>query len=115
MTSPYVTFPRPAQPAPRPSAWPVLRALLAAVLVLAGLVGFVVAGFVALVTWTGCFIECTGGNHRAGGALALLAIVLVAGGPAINAAMYRSRVWLWVAVSAAALGATVLVLLVSAN
>src|SRR3954452_20824204 len=109
MTSPYVTFPQPAQPAKRPSAWPVLKAILAVLVILIGTVGFVVAGFVALIVWSGCFIECEGGNPLDGGALALLAIFLLAGGPAINAAMYRSRVWLWVAALAAAVGTALLV------
>jgi hypothetical protein len=114
MTSPYVAFPQPAKPTAR-SAWPVLRAVLAVFLVLAGVAGYVVAGFVSLVVWTGCFIECEGGNPLDGGALALLAIVLLAGGPVINAAMYRSRVWLWVAALAAAIGTAILVLFFSAN
>jgi hypothetical protein len=115
MTSPYMTFAQPAQPAPRSSAWPVLRVLLSVFLVLAGAVGFVVAGFIALFTWTGCFIACTGENHAAGGALALLAVALLAAGPALVALLYRSRAWLWVSGSAAAAGTVLLTLAISSN
>jgi hypothetical protein len=115
MTSPYMTFPHPPASAARPSAWPVLRVILSVAAVLAGGFGFVVAGFIAIVTWTGCFIECTGTNHRAGAALALLAIVLLAGGPALVAALYRSRTWLWVSAFAAAGGAVLMALGLASN
>jgi hypothetical protein len=118
MTSPYVTFAQP-QPQPestqRPSAWPVLRAILSVFLVLAGLVGFLVAGFAALITWTGCFIECSGGNHPEGGALGLLAVALLAAGPSLVALIYRSKAWLWVAAFAAAAGTVLLALFVANN
>jgi hypothetical protein len=115
MTSPYVTFPQQTQPEPRSSAWPVFRAILSVAAVLGFALAYVVAGFIAAVTWTGCFIECTGENHLAGGALAALAVALLAAGPALVALMYRSRGWLWVAGLAAAGGAVLLVLLVSTN
>ena len=116
MTSPYITFaqPQPEQ-APRRSAWPVLRAILAVFVVLAGILGFLVSGFIALIVWSGCFIECTGGDRPEGGLLALLAVALLFAGPGIVAALYRSRVWLWVAVSAAGLGTALLVLFFAHN
>jgi hypothetical protein len=96
MTSPYVTFASPHPPAPR-SAWPVVRAVLA-VLALVGCVPLaLLAAFVSAVTWSGCFISCSGTNHPAGAALALLAAALLATGPLLTAALYRSRAWLWVA------------------
>jgi hypothetical protein len=121
MTSPYVTFPHPhphphpPAPAARPSAWPVLRVILSVALVLAGGFGFVIAGFIAIVTWSGCFIECTGTNHRAGAALALLAVALLAAGPALVAALYRSRTWMVVAGFAGATGTVLMLLGVSSN
>jgi hypothetical protein len=93
----------------------VLRAILSVFLVLAGVLGFVVAGFAALVTWTGCFIECTGENHRDGGLLGVLAVVLLAAGPALVALLYRSRAWCWVALTAAAVGTVLLTLAVGSN
>lgn len=107
MTSPYVTFPRPTVPPQRQSAWPVLRVMLSVAAVLGGAAGAVIAGFIAIVTWSGCFISCTGENHPAGAALAVLSIVLLAGGPATVAALYRSRIWLAVA-GLAAFASTVL-------
>jgi hypothetical protein len=115
MTSPYVSFPSPAPTVTRPSAWPVLRAILAVVLILIGTVGFVVAGYVAVIVWTGCFIECEGGNHRDGGLLALLAVALLATGPALVALLYRSRAWLWVTASAAAAGTALLIFAIAGN
>ena len=104
MTSPYVTAP--IQPSPaRPSAWPVFKVLLSVAAVLIGGIGAVVAAFFAVITWSGCFLACTGTNHPAGGALALLAIGLLAGGPLTVSALYRSRGWVWVAVVTATVGA----------
>jgi hypothetical protein len=113
MTSPYVTFSQP--PAPRSSAWPVLRAILSVLVVLAGIAGFVIAGFIAVIVWTGCFLSCTGENHPGGAALGLLAVVFLAAGPGLVALMYRSRAWLNVAYAAAAIGSVLLTLALSSN
>jgi hypothetical protein len=113
MTSPYVTFPQP--PAPRSSAWPVVRAFLSVGAVLAGIAGFVVAGFIAIIVWSGCFLSCTGENHPGGAALGLLAVAFLAAGPGLVALMYRSRVWLYVAYAAAATGAVLLTLALANN
>jgi hypothetical protein len=113
MTSPYVSFP-PA-PGARPSAWPVLRAMLATVVVLLGVVGFAIAGLIALLTWSGCFIECTGTNHRGGFLLALLAVISLASGPAAVSGLYRSARWMWGAAWAAGIGALLMTLVLAAN
>ena len=110
MTSPYVTFPQQQTSPVHGSAWRVVRVIFAVFALLAGLLGFVMAGFAGIVTWTGCFIECTGGNHRDGGLLMLLAVVLLGAGPAVVAGLYRSRGWLCTAIVAAGLGAVLLAL-----
>ena len=114
MTSPYVTVTQPPRPA-APSAWPVVRAILAVLVLLIGLVLYVMIGFAAVVTWSGCFIECTGTDHRGGAELAMLAVAVLAAAPAIVAALYRSRGWLWAAGFVAAGGAVLVVLGLSAN
>jgi hypothetical protein len=113
MTSPYVSFP--SAPGSRPSAWPVLRAMLATVVVLLGVVGFVIAGLIALLTWSGCFIECTGTNHRGGFLLGLLAVTSLASGPAAVSGLYRSARWMWGAACTAAIGGVLIALVLAAN
>jgi hypothetical protein len=108
MTSPYMSFaatrtPSPT-PTPRPSAWPVLRAMLAVVVVVLGVLGALMAAFASVVVWSGCFISCTGANHRDGGLLALLAVVSLASGPAAVSGLYRSGRWMWVAAGTAVAG-----------
>jgi hypothetical protein len=115
MTSPYVSFPRQPQPVSRPSAWPVFRAILSVAVILGCGFAYVIAGFIAAVTWTGCFIECTGGNHGAGAALGLLAVALLAAGPALVALLYRDRGWLWVSGSAAVVGAVLIAMVIGIN
>jgi hypothetical protein len=110
MTSPYLTFAQQPAARTRTSAWPVLRVILSVAVVLAGVFCALVAGFIAMVTWSGCFISCTGENHAAGAALALLALLLLAAGPALVAALYRSRAWLWVAGCTAVAGALLMTL-----
>lgn len=114
MTSPYVTFSPPPVP-PRPSSWPVFKAMLA-VLVLIGS-GFLalVAGFAAIIVWSGCFIECTGGDHLRGAALALLAVTLLTAGPLLGYVMYRHRAWLAAAGFAATGGGMLLVAALAHN
>jgi hypothetical protein len=93
----------------------VLRALLAVLAVLAGILGYLIAAAVAIVEWTGCFIGCIDADHRAGALFGVLAVALLGAGPGAVAALYRSRVWLRVAISAAGLGAALLVLAFSSN
>ena len=117
MTSPYVTSPYiNATPKPGPSvAWRVVRALLSTFAVVVATICALIAAFASAVTWSGCFIECTGGNHRDGGLLALLAVGLLASGPAAVAALYRSRVWVMIAEATTAVGAVLLMLVLSSN
>jgi hypothetical protein len=93
----------------------VLRAFLSVGAVLAGIAGFVVAGFIAIIVWTGCFLSCTGEDHVGGAALGLLAVASLAAGPGLVALMYRSRAWLYVAYVAAATGALLLALAMANN
>jgi hypothetical protein len=115
MTSPYVAFPRQPQPAPRRSTWPVFRVILAVAAVAGGTLAYVIAGFIAVFTWTGCFIGCTGENRAGGAALGLLACALLAAGPGLVAVLYRSRVWLTIAGIAAAGGGALILLLIAGN
>ena len=75
----------------RPAAW---RGLLAGLVCAAGLVGFVVAGWIALIVWTGCFIGCTGTDHDGGALIGLLAAGSLASGPAAVSGLYRSAAWM---------------------
>jgi hypothetical protein len=84
--------------------------ILSVAVVLVGGFCALIAGFVAMVMWSGCFISCTGENHAAGAGLALLALALLAAGPALVAALYRSRAWLWVAAYTALGGALLMTL-----
>jgi hypothetical protein len=117
MTSPYVTSPSVyATPKPGPSvAWRVVRALLSTAALVVATISALIAAFASAITWSGCFIECTGGNHRDGGLLALLAVGLLASGPATVAALYRSRVWVMIAEATTAVGAVLLMLVLSSN
>jgi hypothetical protein len=112
MTSPYVTSPYVAAPA---RSHPVLRALLAVSAVVLGVVGFLIAGAIGLITWTGCFIGCTGENHAGGAALALLAVVSLASGPAAVSGLYRSAAWMRAAAATAAAGVVLALLVLGAN
>jgi hypothetical protein len=117
MTSPYVTSPAvTATPKPGPSVeWRVVRALLSTAALVVATICALIAAFASAITWSGCFIECTGGNHRDGGLLALLAVGLLASGPAAVAALYRSRVWVMIAEATTAVGAVLLMLVLSSN
>ena len=117
MTSPYVTFAQPQPqtqppkaPAVRRGAWPVVRAFLAVGAVLGALFAAAVAAFASAVTWTGCFIGCTGEDHTNGALLAALAVALLASGPAAVAGLYRSRAWWWVTGLTALAGAVFMTL-----
>ena len=118
MTSPYVTGPAsvsppaPAPIAPRREWW---RAALSVLVCLAGVVGAVIAGFIALITWSGCFIGCTGENHVGGALLGLLAAVSLASGPAAVSGLYRSAAWMRVAVGTLAVAGVWILLVLADN
>jgi len=111
MTSPYLT--QTAVPAAAPSR-SVGRALLAGAVIAAGICGAVIAGIIALITWSGCFIGCTGTNHAGGAALAILAAASLASGPLAVSGLYRSARWMQFAVLTF-VGTSLLALLVLAG
>jgi hypothetical protein len=86
----------------------VLRAVLAVAAVVASLLGALVAAFIAAITWSGCFIACTGENHAGGAALGVLAVLILAAGPVVVKALYSGAAWLR---TAGWVGAGVLVVL----
>ena len=109
MTSPYVTTPAPHAPAPAPRrGW--WRVALSVLVVVAGVAGAGIAGIIALITWTGCFIGCTGENHTGGALLGLLAAVSLASGPAAVSGLYRSGRWMWAAAAVLVLGIAVMLI-----
>jgi hypothetical protein len=60
-----------------------------------------VAGFVGLILWSDCFLECGGHpDHVRGGALLALAGVLLLAGPVLAATMVRRAGWVVAAVAA---------------
>ena len=90
--SPYTSVPT----APRYGATPWTRALRWALVVVAGTVGLLCAAvslFFAHIQYSGCFIGCNADDvdHPGGIALAVLAAALAATGPAVAAAVFRSR------------------------
>jgi hypothetical protein len=99
MTSPYVASPTPQHQ----EAWRIVLVVLAC---LGAPPAAAVAGFVAAIVWSGCFIECTGssGDHLAGGALFLLTLALLLLGPAL--AWLLLRRWSAVALAAGGVVAT---------
>jgi len=108
MTSPYLT--PTAVPAISAAAAPrrsVGRALFAGVVIALGVAGAVIAAFIAAITWTGCFLACTGENHLGGALIGLIAAVSLASGPAAVSGLYRSARWMraaaWVLATGAAL------------
>jgi len=93
---------------PYPPAFPtVWRIALTVVVAVVGPPTAAVLGFVAAVTWSGCFISCTGANHGGGFLLGLLALCLLAAGPVLAGVLLRSCGWV-----AATIGLPVLVGLV---
>ena len=83
MTSPYVDAP------PRTQPWRLVLVALACVL---SPLPAAVAGWIGLIIWSGCFIECDpgSGDHLAGGGLFLLAAGLLLLGPALAWVLLRS-------------------------
>lgn len=83
-------FAPPSPTSHRPAIWRIVLTVVVAVL---GPPSAAVAGFAAAVTWSGCFLSCTGTNHGAGFLLGLLALFLLASGPVLAWVLLRSSVW----------------------
>ncbi len=98
MTSPYVTLPT------RGTGRRALLACVAVVVLLLGVGGALLAAFAALVTWSGCFISCTGENHVGGMLIAAVGVLSLASGPVAVSGLYRSAAWMWCAFAAALAG-----------
>ncbi len=95
-------------PATTPTAQPWWKAVVVVLAVVLGLPAAVVAGFAALVVWSGCFISCGEPDPVSGFGLGVLAAVLLALGPALAWLLYRR----WAAVAYACLAMPVAALLV---
>lgn len=83
-------FAPPSLASHRPAIWRIVLTVVVAVL---GPPSAAVAGFAAAVTWSGCFLFCTGANHGGGFLLGLLALGLLASGPVLAWVLLRSSVW----------------------
>lgn len=83
-----------AQPrTPAGTAW---RVVLVGVISLLSAGAGVVVAFIAAITWSGCFLSCTGENHVGGALLGLLALALVAAGPVLARGLFgrwSAAVW----------------------
>ncbi len=79
----------------RPAIW---RIVLTVVVAVVAPPAAAVLGFVAVVTWSGCFISCTGADHTGGFLLGLLALSLLAAGPVLAWVLLRSGRWVAVAI-----------------
>jgi low affinity Fe/Cu permease len=104
MTSPYVRT--------RPATW---RLLLVALTSVAGAPAGVVGAWIAAVVWSGCFIECSGGDHLQGGALWLLAIALLLAGPVLAWLLLRRAVAVLASVAAGVATVGFAALVIGAN
>ncbi len=80
----------PSQASHRPAIW---RIALTVVVALLSPPAAAVAGFAAAITWSGCFLSCTGTNHGGGFLLGLLALFLLAAGPVLAWVLLRSSAW----------------------
>ena len=107
MTSPYMTAPRTDRQWWRPA--------LAVLVVLAGVAGAGIAGIIAIITWTGCFIGCSGENHLGGALIGLVAALSLASGPAAVSGLYRSAPWMRAAVAVLAVGTFAMLLVLAAS
>jgi len=94
----------------RTGAMTAAKVVVAIVLVGAGLAAALVAGAIAAIVYSGCFIECSDPNHLGGVLLGLLALGLLVGACSLAFVMWRSartrqavRVWVIVVVSGPAL------------
>ncbi len=66
---------------PAPGTW---RTIVVALATLGGPLAALVAGFVALITWSGCFLGCSSApDHTGGGLLGVLAVLLLVSGPVL--------------------------------
>jgi hypothetical protein len=83
-------FAPPSLASHRPAIW---RIVLTVVVAVFGPLSAAVAGFAAIITWSGCFLSCTGANHGGGFLLGLLALGLLASGPVLAWVLLRSIVW----------------------
>ena len=71
-----------------------VKALVAAALVCAGIGGALVAGFIAAIVYSGCFLECSQPNHGGGVLLGALALALFLAGCVLAVVMWRkARTW----------------------
>ncbi len=84
-----------APPTPAKSSTERVVGVLAAVAAvgLTGYTAFLLA-FWALITYTGCFLDCSEPDRAAGLALATGAAAALACGPLAIAGLFRSRAWL---------------------
>lgn len=81
-------------PAARSGVMTAVKATVAVVLVCAGLCGALIAGAVAYIVYTGCFLGCSDADPLGGVLLGLLAVGLLVGLPALAAVMWRTaRTW----------------------
>jgi hypothetical protein len=87
MTSPYTSVARPSL------AFRVGRAVFALLIAMATVAGSLVVAWIAAVTWTGCFISCSGTNHPAGAAIGAGALLILVGGVTAIRALYGRRQW----------------------
>ena len=92
--SPSPTSPSPAAaprlPAPLPGWVVPVKVLTSMALVGSFLAAAAVAGFIATIVYSGCFLSCTGRNEVGGLLLWALAAVLVLAGPALSVLMWRT-------------------------
>jgi hypothetical protein len=88
--------PPPTPPRTREAVGKVLT-VLAAVL---GPPAAAVTGFFGLITWSDCFIECSGNpDHLGGGLLIAVAIALLLAAPLLAATLVRRATWVLAAIA----------------
>ena len=85
---PTVPVPTATATAPRRSVAAVIGTVVFTAL---SIPAALVAAFAAAVTWSGCFISCTGPDHVAGALLWLLVVAILSAGPALAAGVLRTR------------------------
>jgi len=76
-------------PATQPGWAIALKVATTVSLVLIGAAAAAVAGFIGVVTYTGCFISCSGGNQAGGLVLYALALAFLVSGPVLARIMWR--------------------------
>lgn len=82
-------------PTPPPSRTATVGKVLTVLFSVVGPPAAAIAAFIAAITWTGCFIECTdsGGDHLGGGLLGALAVALLLAAPVLAATLVRKAAW----------------------